>query len=106
MLSFGIRIHEKKKEKKKERNTLVLDPTLEKEGGFQFRQTSQGMNGKNGVPGENPLVRCSANPMILILMRVSLPSKLRTTTTKERDMHTYTLTQLYMHIYILMQYCG
>ena len=28
-----------------------VDPTLEKEEGFQF-QTSQGMNGKTGVPGE------------------------------------------------------
>ena len=27
------------------------DPTLETEEGFQF-QTSQGMNGKTGVPGE------------------------------------------------------
>ena len=30
-------------------------PTVEKKEGFQF-QTSQGMNGKTGVPGENPLV--------------------------------------------------
>ena len=49
-------------------------PTLEKEEGFQF-QTSQGMNGKTGIPGEKKtLVGCSENP-ILALMRVSLPSK-------------------------------
>ena len=30
-------------------------PTVEKKEGFQF-QISQGMNGKTGVPGENPLV--------------------------------------------------
>ena len=41
-------------------------PTLEKEEGFQF-QTSQGMNGKTGVPGRkktqnnNQLVGCSGN---------------------------------------------
>ena len=29
-------------------------PTLEKEEGFQF-QTSQGMNGKTGVPAEKPI---------------------------------------------------
>ena len=33
---------------RKKRKKLVLDPTLEKEEGFQF-QTSQGMNGKTGV---------------------------------------------------------
>ena len=55
--------------------------------------------GKPEYPGENPLVRCSANPMILILMRVSLPSKLRKTT-RERDTHTYTLTCVYIYIYI------
>ena len=58
-----------------------VDPTMKKEEGFQF-QTSQGMrNGKTGgVPGEkNPLVGYSENPIILILMRVSLSSKLRKT---------------------------
>ena len=43
MLSFGIRIHEKKRKP-------PLDPILEKEEGFQF-QTSLGMNGKTGVHG-------------------------------------------------------
>ena len=47
VLSFGIRIHEKNKEKK----PLVLDPTMEKVEGFQF-QKSQGMNGKTGIPRE------------------------------------------------------
>ena len=31
-----------------------VDSTLEKEEGFQFL-TSQGMNGKTGVPGEKPI---------------------------------------------------
>ena len=52
--------------------------------------------GKPEYPGENPLVRCSANPMILILMRVSLPPKLKKTT-KERETHTYTLTCIYIY---------
>ena len=109
MLSFGIRIHEKKKRK------TFLDPTLEKEEGFQF-QTSQGMTGKTAADrGDNPLVGCSANPMILILMRGSLPSKLRKTNKKKtercvcgggergRYTRTHTLTQSYMRIYALMQ---
>ena len=59
--------------------------------------------GKPEYPGEIPLVRCSANPMsmILILMRVSLPPKLKKTT-KERDAHIHS----HMHIYVLMQYYG
>ena len=55
-----------------------------------------GMNGKTGVPGgKKTLVRCSRNPMILILMRVSLPPKLRqtkpppTTTKRERATHAH-----------------
>ena len=80
--SFGIRIHAKRMKKKKKKKLLILDLTLEKEEGFQF-QTSQGTNGKSGVPGEKTtLVGCSANPMILILMTVSLSSKLWKTTTK------------------------
>ena len=78
---------------------------MEKEEGFQF-QTSQVMNGKTGIPRvkKQTLVRCSANPMILILMRVSLPSRLRKTAAtrkRERETHTYTLTQS-----VLMQYYG
>ena len=104
MLSFGIHIHEKKKEGEKkrkklnEKQQLLLDPTLEKEEGFQF-QTSHGMNGKTGVPegrGEHtPLVGCSANPMILILTKVALPSKLRKkeeNKLKKRDRRTHTLS--------------
>ena len=95
VLSFGIRIHERERRKK-----LVLDPTLEKKEGFlssYFKHPKRWM-GKPEYPGENPLVRCSANPMsmILILMRVSLPPKLKKTT-KEREMHTYTLTCIYMY---------
>ena len=55
--------------------------------------------------GGGTLVGCSANPMILILMGVLLPSKLRRIKKKEdRETHTYTLTQPYMCIYVLMQY--
>ena len=38
-----------KQRKKKKKKPLVLDPTMEKVEGFQF-QTSQGMNGKTGIP--------------------------------------------------------
>ena len=69
---------------------------MEKEEGFQF-QTAQGMNGKTGIPRgkKQTLVRCSANPMILILMRVSLPSRLRKTAAtrkRERERRTHTLS--------------
>ena len=57
--------------------------------------------------GKNPLVRCSANPMILILMRVSLPSKLRKTITRERETHTHIHSHTIIYAYnILMQYYG
>ena len=49
--------------------------------------------GKLEYLGKKP-IRCSANTMILILMRVSLPSKLRkTVTTKERgrDAHIHSI---------------
>ena len=106
-------------------------PTLEKEEGFQF-QTSQGMNGKTGVPGRKPknnnnqLVGCSGNSMILILMRVSLPSKLRKTKQppppplppqkkrkkkkkrrkEETELHTltYALTHTHTCIHALLQF--
>ena len=66
---------QREKEKKKRRKKKV-DPTLEKEEGFQF-QTSHGINRKVGVAGEKKtLVRCNENLMIFILIKVSLPSKL------------------------------
>ena len=52
MLSFGIRIHEEEEKKRGKK----VDPTLEKEEGFQF-QTSQWMNGKPGVPAGKPISR-------------------------------------------------
>ena len=81
--SFGIRIHGERG-----RGGCVCwggggggGSDLGKGKGFQF-QTSQAMNGKTGVPGgggagTKTLVGCSENPVVLILMRVSLPSKLR-----------------------------
>ena len=97
-------------EKKKKKKKLVLDPTLEKEEGFQF-QTSTGMNarmGKPEYPGGKNISQMQCKPyesMILLLMRVSLPSKLRRIKKKEKkETHTYTLTQSYMCIYVLMQY--
>ena len=85
MLSFGIRIHEEKKQQ------FVLDPTLEKEEGFQF----QGMNRKN------PLLECSANPMILILMRASLPSKIRKTTTNKKQRERQRNAHIHSHTIVL-----
>ena len=42
---------------KKRVGGVGVDPTLKKEEGFQF-QTSQGMNGKTGVPGgKTPISR-------------------------------------------------
>ena len=63
--------------------------------------------GKPEYPGENSLVGCSANPMILILMRVSLPSKLRKTNKqiRERDTDAQTLSHN-RTIYALIQYYG
>ena len=55
------------------------------------------MNRKPEYPGQKqqqPLVGCSGNPIILVLMRVSLPSKLRkTTTNNKRERHTHTERQ-------------
>ena len=87
---------------------------------FQF-QTSQGMNGKTRVPREKKtLVGCSENPMVLILMRVTLSSKLRRTKQtkqkqtnkqnkkrgRERALHMRTYTITHTHIYALLQFYG
>ena len=57
-MSFGIWIHEREEKTKKK---FVLDPTLEKEEGFQF-QTSPGMNGKTRLPGGKPISRMQCKP--------------------------------------------
>ena len=105
MLSFGIQIYENKKERKigsdpgKGRRLPSSDiPRVE----WENRNTQ----------GNNPLVRCNANPMILLLMRVSRPSKLRKTNKKTRErerdvcIHMYTLSHNYTCAYVLMQYYG
>ena len=93
VLSFEYGFMRERKKK------LVLDPTLEKKEGFlssYFKHPRRWM-GKPEYPGENPLVRCSANPMILILMRVSLPPKLKKTTKeRERDAHILSHAYIYM----------
>ena len=103
-LNFGIWIHEKKRKKRK--NLFWIQP-------WKRKKVSNSKHPQGWMPewenqstqGVKILVRCSANPMILLLMRVSLPSKLRRIKKKEKkETHTYTLTQSYMCIYVLMQY--
>ena len=72
------------------------------------------MNGKTRVTGKTPLVTCSENPVTSILMRVSLPSKLRKTKTnqnkqtkgreRQRELHTRTYTLTHAHNYT--HYCS
>ena len=85
--------------------------------------------GKPEYPGEkHPLVGCSETPIILILMRASLPSKLRkikqpkhnNNNKGEREgereththkhtrvrVHTHTHTQSHTRIYALLQFYG
>ena len=51
-----------------------------------------------GKKQQQPLVGCSGNPIILVLMRVSLPSKLRkTTTNNKRERHTHRKTDRELH---------
>ena len=88
VLSFGIRIHEKKKQP-------ILDPTLEKEEGFQF-QTSQGMNGKIWVPGGwKPISQMQCKPYDINLNEGFIVIKLKAqenkTKLKERERGTHTL---------------
>ena len=96
VLTFGILFHDKRKENKK----LVLDPTLEKEEGFQF-PTSQGMNGKTGVPGRKPISRMQCKPYnsldegctAMKAQKNNNNNKQKQTKNRERETHTYTLTQ-------------
>ena len=78
-----------------------MDPTLEKEEGFQF-QTSQGMNGKTGVPGGKPISRMQCKPYDINLdegfTAIKAQENKQTKTNKqirerERDTRTNTLTQ-------------
>ena len=105
VLSFGIRIHE-------EKTTICFGSDLGK--GRRLPIPGDEWEKRN-TRRKNPLVGCSANPMILILMRASLSLKIRRTTTtttnkkqreRERETHTYTFTQSYLRIYVLMLYYG
>ena len=85
---------------------VEVDPILEKDG-FQF-QTAQVMNGKTRVPREEKtLVGCSENPMILILMRVSLSRKLRKTNKNKQKKRGRVLhMRTYTHTRTCMQNCS
>ena len=65
LLSFGIRIHG------------GGDPTLQKGRRLPVPNIPGDEKENRSTRGENPLLGCSGNSMILILMRVSLQPKLR-----------------------------
>ena len=73
MLSFGVQIQEKKKKEK------IFGSDLGKGRRLPIPNIPGGEWENQSTWGKNPFVRCSANPMILIFMRVLLPSKLRKT---------------------------
>ena len=84
-----------------------MDPTLEKEEGFQF-QTSQGMNGKTGVPGGKLISRMQCKPYDINLDEGFTAIKAqenKQTNKRERDTDAQTLSHN-RTIYALIQYYG
>ena len=95
MLSFGIRIHEGKKQ-------FVLDPTLEKEEGFQF----QGMNRKNGVRGGKPISQMQCKPYDINLdegfTAIKDQENNNNNNNKKRDIHSHTIVLAYIRTNIVL----
>ena len=89
-----------------------MDPTLKKEEGFQF-QTSQGMNGKTGVPGRRPISRMQCKPYDInldegftaIKAQENKQAKTKNKQIRERERytrkHSNTIAQ-YTHLYSTM----
>ena len=89
------------------------DLTLEKEEGFQF-QTSQGMHGKTGAPGREPISRMLRKPYDINLDEGFTARKTKQPENKDREtdrqtdtkrqtqrelhMRTYTLTHTHSHV--------
>ena len=99
VLSFGIRIHE-------EKTTICFGSDLGK--GRRLPIPGDEWEKRN-TRRKNPLVGCNTNPMILILMRASLLSKIRRTTTtttnkkqreREREKRTHTLSHNRICVYM------
>ena len=80
--SFGIRIHAKKMEKKKKKTCFGSDLGKGRRLPIPNIPGDEWENRSTRGKTTTTLVGCSANPMILILMTVSLSSKLGKTTTK------------------------
>ena len=89
-------------EKKKKKKKLVLDPTLEKEEGFQF-QTSTGMNarmGKPEYPGGKNISHMQCKPYDITLDEgfTAIKTQKNKKERKERNSHIHSHTII--HVYI------